>query len=216
VTAVLVFTSGETLGTGHGLPRPVVRRAPRSSPCSPRPASACRNWPGSAATPTTQPVVIWTCKPARSVDSAERPDMCGGRPTVDAQTRRAERRLAQLGDPSHAHGACRGGTRGAAADDLAGALLAQRAQVDGSPSDGHPAAAATVPNCGWLRMLGPEGRSKIISLVRTLSQPLTASSTTWLDDPGHDPAVLADLAVTDEPELLIGRQGAVVEEAGGH
>ena len=58
---------------------------------------------------------------------------------------------------------------GSAADDLAGALLAQRAQVDGSPSDGHPAAAAIVTNCGWLGMLGPEGRSKIISLVRTLS-----------------------------------------------
>src|SRR5215472_6566596 len=38
----------------------------------------------------------------------------------------------------------------------------------------------------------------------------------WLDDSGHDPAVLADLAVTDEPELLIGRQGAVEQEAGGH
>src|SRR6516164_9813630 len=38
----------------------------------------------------------------------------------------------------------------------------------------------------------------------------------WLDDSGHDPAVLADLAVTDEPELLVGRQGTVEEEAGGH
>src|SRR5205823_6037705 len=37
-----------------------------------------------------------------------------------------------------------------------------------------------------------------------------------LDDPGHDPAVLADLAVTGEPELLVGRQGAVEEEPGGH
>jgi SAM-dependent methyltransferase len=37
-----------------------------------------------------------------------------------------------------------------------------------------------------------------------------------LDDPGHDPAVLADLTVTGEPELLVGRQSAVVEEAGGH
>src|SRR5919204_6092278 len=37
-----------------------------------------------------------------------------------------------------------------------------------------------------------------------------------LDDPGHDPAVLAEHAVTGEPELLIGGQSAVVEEAGGH
>src|SRR5215472_19175824 len=38
----------------------------------------------------------------------------------------------------------------------------------------------------------------------------------WLDDSGHDPAVLADLAVTDEPELLVGRQGTVEQESGGH
>jgi hypothetical protein len=38
----------------------------------------------------------------------------------------------------------------------------------------------------------------------------------WLDDPGHDPAVLADLAVTGEPELLVGRQGTVEQESGGH
>src|SRR5512146_196684 len=38
----------------------------------------------------------------------------------------------------------------------------------------------------------------------------------WLDDPGHDPAVLADLAVTGEPELLVGRQGTVDQESGGH
>jgi len=30
------------------------------------------------------------------------------------------------------------------------------------PSDGHAATAATVTNRGWLRMLGPEGGSKII------------------------------------------------------
>src|SRR3954453_15013044 len=36
----------------------------------------------------------------------------------------------------------------------------------------------------------------------------------WLDDLGDDPAVLADLAVADEPELLVGRQGAVEEEPG--
>jgi hypothetical protein len=54
------------------------------------------------------------------------------------------------------------GPGGSAAGDLAGALLAQRAQVDGGPSDGHPATAATVTNRGWLRMLGPEGGSKII------------------------------------------------------
>jgi len=38
----------------------------------------------------------------------------------------------------------------------------------------------------------------------------------WLDDRGHDPAVLADLAVTGEPELLVGRQGTVEQESGGH
>jgi hypothetical protein len=38
----------------------------------------------------------------------------------------------------------------------------------------------------------------------------------WLDDPGHDPAVLAHLAVTGEPELLVGRQGTVEQESGGH
>src|SRR5215475_12940549 len=37
-----------------------------------------------------------------------------------------------------------------------------------------------------------------------------------LDDPGHDPAVLADLAVTNEPELLVSRQGTVEEESGRH
>src|SRR5262249_25961600 len=37
----------------------------------------------------------------------------------------------------------------------------------------------------------------------------------WLDDFGDDPAVLADLAVADESELLVGRQGAVEEKAGG-
>src|SRR5215217_6574985 len=36
----------------------------------------------------------------------------------------------------------------------------------------------------------------------------------WLDDFGDDPAVLAELAVADESELLVGRQGAVEEEAG--
>src|SRR6266540_1144106 len=36
----------------------------------------------------------------------------------------------------------------------------------------------------------------------------------WLDDFGDDPAVLADLAVADESQLLVGRQGAVEEEAG--
>jgi hypothetical protein len=36
-----------------------------------------------------------------------------------------------------------------------------------------------------------------------------------LDDSGHDPALLADLAVTSEPELLVGRQGSVEKEAGG-
>ena len=38
----------------------------------------------------------------------------------------------------------------------------------------------------------------------------------WLDDLGDDPAVLADLAVADEPELLVGRQGAVEEETGSN
>jgi hypothetical protein len=36
------------------------------------------------------------------------------------------------------------------------------------------------------------------------------------DDAGHDPAVLADLAVPDEPEFLVGRKSTVVEETGGH
>src|SRR5207253_8341739 len=36
------------------------------------------------------------------------------------------------------------------------------------------------------------------------------------DDFGSDPAVLADLAVADESQLLVGRQGAVEEEAGGN
>src|SRR5262249_17224802 len=36
----------------------------------------------------------------------------------------------------------------------------------------------------------------------------------WLDDLGDDPAVLADLAVADESQLLVGRQRAVEEEAG--
>src|SRR5262249_46263904 len=36
----------------------------------------------------------------------------------------------------------------------------------------------------------------------------------WLDDLGDDPAVLADLAVADEAQLLVGRQGSVEEEAG--
>src|SRR5215207_10492940 len=36
----------------------------------------------------------------------------------------------------------------------------------------------------------------------------------WLDDLDDDPAVLADLAVADESKLLVGRQGAVEEEAG--
>src|SRR5438477_9586554 len=35
-----------------------------------------------------------------------------------------------------------------------------------------------------------------------------------LDCPGHDPAMLADLAVAGEPELLVGRQSAVEEKAG--
>jgi len=50
---------------------------------------------------------------------------------------------------------------GSAAGDLACALLAARAG-GWRPSDGHAATAATVTNRGWLRMLGPEGGSKII------------------------------------------------------
>src|SRR5213593_1839042 len=38
----------------------------------------------------------------------------------------------------------------------------------------------------------------------------------WFDDFGDDPAVLADPAVADESQLLVGRQGAVEEEAGGN
>src|SRR5437588_7952730 len=36
----------------------------------------------------------------------------------------------------------------------------------------------------------------------------------WLDDFRDDPAMLADLAVADESQLLVGRQGAVEEETG--
>src|SRR3954453_6339147 len=38
----------------------------------------------------------------------------------------------------------------------------------------------------------------------------------WLEDLGDDPAVLADPAVADEPERLVGRQGAVEEETGSN
>src|SRR5690348_11986315 len=38
----------------------------------------------------------------------------------------------------------------------------------------------------------------------------------WLDDLRHDPAMLADLAVADEAELLVRRERAVEEEAGGY
>jgi hypothetical protein len=37
----------------------------------------------------------------------------------------------------------------------------------------------------------------------------------WLDDPGHDPAVLADLAVTGEPELLVGRKAPLNRNPAG-
>src|SRR6188768_2362465 len=37
-----------------------------------------------------------------------------------------------------------------------------------------------------------------------------------LDEPRHHPAVLADLAVADEAELLVGRQRAVEEKPGRH
>ena len=43
---------------------------PRSSRCSPRPASGCRSWPGSAATPATPPAATWTCTPGRSGSAA--------------------------------------------------------------------------------------------------------------------------------------------------
>src|SRR4051812_28132964 len=39
---------------------------------------------------------------------------------------------------------------------------------------------------------------------------------TGLDDLGDYPAMFADLAVADESELLVGRQGAVEQEAGGN
>src|SRR5262249_57610564 len=42
------------------------------------------------------------------------------------------------------------------------------------------------------------------------------SPTTLARRPGQDPAVLADLAVTGEPELLVARQGTVEQESGGH
>ena len=37
-----------------------------------------------------------------------------------------------------------------------------------------------------------------------------------LDEPRHDPAMLADLAIANEAQLLVGGQGPVEEEAGGH
>src|SRR3954452_24034774 len=36
----------------------------------------------------------------------------------------------------------------------------------------------------------------------------------WLDELGHDPAVLSNLAVADESQLLVRRQGAIEEKAG--
>jgi hypothetical protein len=85
-----------------------------------------------------------------------------------------------------------------------------------APSDGHAATAATVTNRGWLRMLGHEGGSKVI----LTGEDVESASDRVLYDLGSTtlvttPAVLADLAVTDEPELLVGRQGAVVGDAGG-
>src|SRR5215510_1214894 len=44
--------------------------------------------------------------------------------------------------------------------------------------------------------------------------PLRRRLRGWLEDFGDDPAMLADLAVADESQLLVGRQGAVEEEAG--
>src|SRR6059058_2408576 len=37
-----------------------------------------------------------------------------------------------------------------------------------------------------------------------------------LDEPGHNPTVLADLAVADEPEFLVGGERAVEQKAGGN
>src|SRR5512132_3785562 len=41
------------------------------------------------------------------------------------------------------------------------------------------------------------------------------SATTSARRPGHDPTVVADLAVADEPELLVGRKSTVVENPAG-
>ena len=43
---------------------------------------------------------------------------------------------------------------------------------------------------------------------------LDTARTRRLDDLGNDPAVLADLAVADESEAFVGRESAVIEEAG--
>src|SRR5215510_4244489 len=44
----------------------------------------------------------------------------------------------------------------------------------------------------------------------------TQMSSGWRDVAGDDPPVLADLAVASEPEVLIGRERPVEEEAGRH
>jgi len=54
-----------------------------------------------------------------------------------------------------------------------------------------------VGQCSGMRPEGPEGRLR-----------------PGLHDSGDDPAVLADLAVADESQLLVGRQGTVEKEAG--
>ncbi len=72
VTAVPVFTSAELseLDKACQAGRSPRAATPRSSRCSPRPASACRSWPGSAATPATPLAATWTCKPGRSGSAA--------------------------------------------------------------------------------------------------------------------------------------------------
>ena len=46
------------------------------------------------------------------------------------------------------------------------------------------------------------------------TRPSSGCLRRWLDDFGDDPAVLADLAVGDESQLVVGREGAVEQEAG--
>src|SRR6476469_4100886 len=60
------------------------------------------------------------------------------------------------------------------------------------------------------------GAASSLIVLSSLRQGKRGRLRRWLDDFGDDPAVLADLAVADESQLLVGRQGAVEEEARRH